>query len=77
LDEKQFQFFNHVKKMDRTCIPRGGSEFKFMAKRHMKQPRTRRLSQVLENIINRGKSKQETEKEELWEERRDWRSFVH
>jgi hypothetical protein len=58
--------------MDRTCIPRGGLEFKFKVKRDMRQPRTRRLSQVLENIIKRGHSKQETKKE-----RRDWRFFVH
>jgi hypothetical protein len=34
------------------------------------------FSQVVEGFKN-GKSWQETEKERLWEETRDWRLFIH
>jgi hypothetical protein len=43
----------------------------------MGQPRTREFTEVLEGIKKRGLTGQETEKGRLWEQRIDWRLFIH
>jgi hypothetical protein len=43
----------------------------------MGQPRIKWFCQIMENIKNRGISRKEIEKEWLWEDRQDWRLYVH
>ena len=42
----------------------------------MGQPKKRRLSRVLEDIKNRGKSSEKNQERKIGEERRDWRILV-
>jgi hypothetical protein len=69
LEDKQLQWFGHLKRMEITRIQRRALELKFKGGR----PRTRWFNQVPEDIKMEGKSWQEIEKERLWENRTDWR----
>jgi hypothetical protein len=63
--------------MVRIRIPRRALELQFKGKRPMVRPKARWFTQLLEDIKKREKSRQEIEKDTLWEDRRDWRFFVH
>jgi hypothetical protein len=58
--------------MARSNIPKNGITIKFKGKRPLEWPRTRRFSQVLEDIKRRRRSWQEIKMKRQWEERRAW-----
>jgi hypothetical protein len=50
LEERKLQWFDHVKRMDRTRTLRSVLELKFKGKGYMGQPRTRWVGQVLYEV---------------------------
>lgn len=65
LEEKQLQWFGHLKRIHRTRMLRGELELKFKGERYMRWPRTRLFNEVLEDIKKGGKRWQEI-KRETW-----------
>jgi hypothetical protein len=62
VEEKRQQYFSHVKRIDRSRVPRRALENLNKKKRLMGLPRR----WVLEDIKKRGKSWEEIEEETLW-----------
>jgi hypothetical protein len=71
IEEKQIKWFGHIKRIDRTRISRRIFEVEFKGKRPTGQTRTKCFSYVLEYIQKRGSSREEIEKEIVWEEEED------
>jgi hypothetical protein len=71
------EWFDHTTGIDRTATLRRALDLTSLEKRPMGCVITRRFWQILEDVKKKGKSWKETEMQRLWEERRDWRLFIH
>jgi hypothetical protein len=64
-------------RLDGTRLPKRDLQIKFKRKRPLGCLRMRYFTQVLEYITKRRNGWEETEKERVWEEIKDWRILVH
>ena len=77
IERSQLRWYGHVKRMDATRYPRKYLDWKPTGKRSRGRPRNRWIQNIGDGIRRRNKTFDEIEEDALYEDRREWRKFIH
>ena len=77
IERSQLRWFGHVKRMDPARYPRKYLDWKPIGKRSRGRPRNRWIQYIGDGIKRRYSTMEEVEEKELYNDRKEWRKFIH